>query len=112
MVESAAILQGQLIAAQSELQGLKQIYTNNNVRVREVSARIQELQRQLDKMGGRGIADPGPASPQSESLYPSIRKLPLLGLTYSDLYRRTKIQETVYETLSQPLELAKGNEGK
>ena len=112
MVESAAILQGQLIAAQSELEGLKQIYTNNNVRVREVSARTQELQRQLDKMGGRGIADASPASPQNESLYPSIRKLPLLGLTYSDLYRRTKIQETVYETLTQQFELAKVQEVK
>ena len=34
MVEAAAILQGRLIAAQSELSGLQQIYTKNNVRVR------------------------------------------------------------------------------
>src|SRR5260370_10098197 len=47
MVEAAATLQGQYIAAQSELQGLKQIYTDNNVRVRAVQARINELKRQL-----------------------------------------------------------------
>ncbi|PYT38418.1 MAG: lipopolysaccharide biosynthesis protein, partial [Acidobacteria bacterium] len=40
MVETAATLQGQYIAAQSELEGLKQIYTDNNVRVRSVRARI------------------------------------------------------------------------
>ncbi len=112
MVESAAILQGQLIAAQSELEGLKQIYTNGNVRVREVSARIQELQRQLDKMGGKSSGEFSESARQSDSFYPSIRKLPLLGLTYSDLYRRTKIQEAVYETLTQQFELAKVQEVK
>jgi uncharacterized protein involved in exopolysaccharide biosynthesis len=112
MVESAAILQGQLIAAQSELEGLKQIYTNGNVRVRQVSARIQELQRQLDKMGGKPGTESSESALQSESLYPSIRRLPVLGLTYSDLYRRTKIQEAVYETLTQQFELAKVQEVK
>ena len=28
---------------------------------------------------------------QGDSLYPSIRKLPLLGVTYADLYRKTKV---------------------
>ena len=34
MVEAAAGLQGELIAAQSELSGLRAIYSDNNVRVR------------------------------------------------------------------------------
>jgi uncharacterized protein involved in exopolysaccharide biosynthesis len=112
MVESAALLQGQLIAAQSELEGLKQSYTDGNVRVREVAARIQELQRQLEKMGGQASLEPSELARQRDSLYPSIRKLPLLGLTYSDLYRRTRIQEAVYETLTQQFELAKVQEVK
>ena len=44
-VEAAAVLQGQLIGAQSELQGLQQIYTGNNVRVRSLKARIDELRQ-------------------------------------------------------------------
>ena len=44
--------------------------------------------------------------------YPSIRQLPLLGATYADLYRRTKIQEAVYETLTKQYELAKVEEAK
>jgi uncharacterized protein involved in exopolysaccharide biosynthesis len=112
MVESAALLQGQLIATQSELEGLKQIYTNGNVRVRELSARVQELQSQLEKMGGKPVTEPSQSIRQGEPFYPSIRKLPLLGLTYSDLYRRTRIQEAVYETLTQQFELAKVQEVK
>lgn len=114
MVEAAATLMGQLIAAESELKGLEQIYTSNNVRVRSVQARISELRAQLEKMGGKGEGTDklANASVSSDSLYPSIRKLPLLGVKYGDLYRQTKIQEVVFETLTQEYELAKVQEAK
>ena len=112
MVEAAATLQGQLIAAESEYEGLKQIYTGNNVRVRSVKARIDELQRQLQKLGGKGESATDVSDQPADSLYPSIRKLPLLGVRYADLYRRTKIQEAVLETLTKEYELAKVQEAK
>jgi uncharacterized protein involved in exopolysaccharide biosynthesis len=109
MVEAAATLQGQLIAAQAELSGLQQIYTNNNVRVRSAEARIGELKKKLNEIGGAGSQSDLKAD---KSLYPSIRKLPLLGVTYADLYRQTKIEETVFELLTQQYELAKVQEAK
>src|SRR5882762_8237270 len=112
MVEAAATLQGQYIAAQTELEGLKQIYTDNNVRVRSVRARIAELKRQLEKLGGKGEQVSQPSGQQADFLYPSIRKLPLLGVTYADLYRRTRVQEAVFESLTKEYELAKVQEVK
>jgi uncharacterized protein involved in exopolysaccharide biosynthesis len=111
MVEAAATLQGNLIAAQSELEGLRQIYSDGNVRVRAVRARIDELQKKLQQMG-EGDLTSATADGGSDSLYPSIRKLPLLGVTYADLYRRTRIQETLFELLTQQCELAKVQEAK
>ncbi|MGA7908458.1 MAG: lipopolysaccharide biosynthesis protein, partial [Candidatus Sulfotelmatobacter sp.] len=111
MVEAAAALQGRLIAAQSELEGLRQIYADSNVRVRAVRARIDELQKKLEQMGGGDLGPTG-ANSDSDSLYPSIRKLPLLGVTYSDLYRKTKIQETLFELLTRQCELARVQEAK
>ena len=108
MVEAAASLQGELIAAQSELSGLQAIYSDNNVRVRTVEARVNELSKKLNEMGGAQVGN----EKADTSLYPSIRKLPLLGVTYADLYRQTKIQETVYELLTQQYELAKVEEAK
>jgi uncharacterized protein involved in exopolysaccharide biosynthesis len=109
MVEAAAVLQGQLIAAEAEASGLEKIYTVNNVRVKALNARINELREQLQKLGGSN----SPADVKNDtSLYPSIRKLPLLGVTYADLYRRTRIEETVYELLTQQYELAKVQEAK
>jgi uncharacterized protein involved in exopolysaccharide biosynthesis len=111
MVEAAATLQGQMIAAQSELSGLEQIYAGNNVRVRALRARIAKLKQELEKIGGQE-SDSAVAGRDEKSLYPSIRKLPILGVTYSDLYRRTRIEEVVFETLTQQYELAKVQEAK
>ena len=111
MVEAAALLEGQLIAARTELQGLRQIFTDNNVRVRSVQARVNELELQIRKMGGTASAAENAASPDN-SVYPSIRKLPLLGVTYADLFRHTKVEEAVFETLTQQYELAKVQEAK
>jgi capsule polysaccharide export protein KpsE/RkpR len=111
MVEAVAVLEGQLIAAESELQGLRQIYTDQNIRVRATQARIDELKRQLMKMGGKKETDVSAPLEEGE-LYPSIRKLPLLGVSYADLYRRMKVEETVFETLTQQYEIAKVQEAK
>jgi uncharacterized protein involved in exopolysaccharide biosynthesis len=112
MVEAAAMLQGQLIAAQSQYEGLREIYTDNNARVRTVKARIDELQRRLEKMGGKGESTTSLSDRPGESMYPSIRKLPLLAVSWSDLYRRTKIQEAVLEVLTKEYEMAKVQEAK
>ncbi len=111
MVEAAAQLQGELIAAESEQKGLEAIYASGNPRVLAVGARITELRKQLDKLGGAG-AGSGEDTAAAPALYPSIRQLPLLGVKYADLYRQTKIQEAVYETLTQQYELAKVQEAK
>ena len=113
MVEVAATLQGQLIAAQSQLEGLKQIYTDNNVRVRSVQARITALRSQLQKLGGKsGGAAPSGDEPASDSSYPTLRQLPILGVPYADKFRQLKVEEAVFETLTKEFELAKVQEAK
>ena len=109
MVEAAANLQGRLIAAQAELSGLQQIYTSNNVRVRAAAARVNELQQKLNEIGG---GDSQGNTKDAATLYPSIRKLPVLGVTYADLFLKTKMQSTIFELLTQQYELAKVQEAK
>jgi uncharacterized protein involved in exopolysaccharide biosynthesis len=112
MMEGSAALAGELIAAESELSGLEQIYTSNNVRVRSLQARVEELKRKLAELRGSD-ADSTPVSEGMASDFGvSIAKLPALGVTYYDLYRRVKIQETVFEILTKQYELAKVQEAK
>ena len=112
MIEAAAALEGQLIAAQTELESLKQIYADGNVRVRATQARVNELRHQLEKLGGTAGSTAETNSAADPSGYPTIRKLPLLGVSYADLYRNTKVQEAIFETLTQEYELAKVEEAK
>jgi uncharacterized protein involved in exopolysaccharide biosynthesis len=119
LIGAAAELQGQLIAAQTQLEGLRQIYTNENVRVRSLEARIAEYKRQLQKLNGNdetssasNSQDESQGGEQGQELYPSIRKLPILGVTWADLYRDTKVQEVVFETLTKQYEIAKVEEAR
>jgi capsule polysaccharide export protein KpsE/RkpR len=110
-VATAEKVQDELIVAQSMLSGLKATYTDDNARVREARERVDELQRQLTKMTGvRGNASS--TSPASDQALPSVRELPLLGVTYYDLYRRITIEETLYEALTKQYELAKVQEAE
>ena len=113
MMDAAARLQGELIFSESQLKGLQEIYSDDNVRVRELKARIAELRGQLKKMVG-DYTDPTGTneSGTGSGSYPSIRTLPALGYRYVDLYRRAKIQETLYEFLTQQYELARVQEAK
>lgn len=143
MLDAAGTIAGELVAAQSQLEGLRQIYTDNNARVRATQGRVAELRRQLEKLGGvqSNPAKKSPASTLAKSQdadpplvrasdppadqstdqpavqpggmpYPTIRSLPLLGAKYADYYRRARIQETVFELLTQQSELAKMQEAK
>lgn len=113
MIEAAATLEGQLIAVETELEGLKQVYADGNIRVRSTQARVDELRRQLEKnLGGQPGGAANEKEPARKSLYPSIRDLTGLGVGYADMYRSTKIEEAVFQTLTQEYELAKVQEAK
>jgi uncharacterized protein involved in exopolysaccharide biosynthesis len=121
MVDAGARVQGELLVEQSGLQSLRQIYGDGNVRVRETEARIAALQHDLDKMTGSsapltpGTADVSDAKSNTEDkgeLYPPLRQLPRLAVPYADLYRRVRVQEAVFELLTQQYEIASIDEAK
>jgi capsule polysaccharide export protein KpsE/RkpR len=121
MVDAGARVQGELLVEQSGLQSLRQIYGDDNVRVRETEARIASLQRELEKMTGSSApliaaaAGEGSATSGADDkgeLYPPLRQLPRLAVPYADLYRQVRVQETVYELLTQQYEMARIEEAK
>jgi capsule polysaccharide export protein KpsE/RkpR len=119
-VDAAAKLEGQIIFEQSELDSLKQVYGDENVRIRSSRARVSELQRQLDTISGNSAPLPpdNAASSQIAQLdrsaanYPSLRQIPRLAVPYADIYRKVRVQETLYEMLTQQFELARIQEAK
>ena len=121
LVDAGARVQAELLVEQSGLQSLRQIYGDGNVRVRQTEARIASLQGELAKMTGSSTpltanaihgdgVDPG--GDDGGELYPPLRQLPRLAVPYADLYRRVKVQEAVFELLTQQYEMARIQEAK
>ncbi|MFL6305930.1 MAG: GumC family protein [Candidatus Sulfotelmatobacter sp.] len=121
MVDAASRVQAQMVLEQANLNSLRQIYGDGNVRVRATQARIGVLQHQLSKMSGSSAPLPTGDAPAgngqsigdgSSELYPALRQLPRLAVPYADLYREVQVQETVFELLTQQYELARIQEAK
>jgi uncharacterized protein involved in exopolysaccharide biosynthesis len=106
MIDAAATLQGRLIGELSLYQELRSIYTDNDIRLRAAGASVDEMRLQLSEMNGRED-DLGKTAG-----FPSMRKLPVLGVTYANLERQVRIQEAVLQTLTVEHETAKIQEAK
>ena len=104
--EVASKVQGELIVAQSELQGLRQIYGPDNPRVRSAEARVGQLRGAADKLGSTT------ADGSDDMKYLSIARLPIIGVAYADLFREVKVQEAIYEALLKQYEISKVEEVK
>ena len=116
-VDAAAKVQGQLLVEQAELDSMRQIYGDSNVHVRETEAAIAALRHDIDRMSGSSAplssttgTSQSPAS--QDDLSPPLRQLPRLAVPFADLYRRVRVQETVFELLTQQYEIARIDEAK
>lgn len=116
IVDAGARVEAAMVMEQSTLNSLRQIYGDQNIRVREAEARVATLHRELDKVAGSPTSElssdtTSDGRPNSE-LYPPLRQLPRLAVPYADLYRNVRVQETLYELLTQQYETARIEEAK
>ena len=112
LVDAGANVQAGLIAEQTELESLEQIYGDENFRVKAARARVAILQGELKKISGTSDADPAQADANGDELYPPLRQLPHLDVEWANLYRTVRVQETVFELLSAQYEAARIEEAK
>ncbi len=111
MVDAGAKLQAQLIVGQSELDSLEQIYGEENVRVR-AGARVASTSARVGKDEWFECNNQSDEKHDSAEIYPSLKQLPILSVRWADLYRRVRVQETVFDLLSQEYEMARIQEVK
>jgi capsule polysaccharide export protein KpsE/RkpR len=111
-VEVGAKLEGQLVAGETELDSLRQVYGNQNVRVRAAEARNAILQRELQRANGQSDQVSGENAVDAGHPYPALRQLPLLGVQWANLYRTVRVHETVFDLLSEEYETARIEEVK
>jgi capsule polysaccharide export protein KpsE/RkpR len=112
MVDAGAKLQAQLIVSESELDSLRQVYGDDNVRVRAATARTSLLQRELERESGQSDKELTQNNVDASHPYPALRQLPQLSVRWANLYRTVRIHETVFDLLSEQYEMARIEEVK
>jgi capsule polysaccharide export protein KpsE/RkpR len=110
IIDAVGLMKGQLMAKEVELQTLLSFATSNNPQVEMLKAEIKALKEGLKELE-RGT-DSSKAAGSQQDIFIPTSKMPELGLRYARLLRDFKIQETIFELLTQQFEMARVQEAK
>lgn len=110
-IEGAAKLKGEIMAAEVQLEVVRGFSTEQNPQVIQLKTHIEGMKRQFAKMQyGQGMELP-PVSTNPGEAHPEIMvafaRVPKVGLDLARLTREAKVQQTVFELLTQQYEQAK-----
>jgi tyrosine-protein kinase Etk/Wzc len=105
LIESAAILRGQVVAKQVQIQSMRSFAAEDNPMLVLAKQELAALQAQLDRVAG-SQQDAG------SDIVLSKGRVTGAGLEYLRRLRDLKYQETVFELLAKQFEIAKLDEAR
>ncbi len=105
LIESAAILRGQVVAKEVQIQGMKSFAADDNPNLVLAKQQLAALQSQLEQIAGSRY-DAG------SDILLSKGKVTQSGMEYLRRFRDLKYRETVFELLAKELEIAKLDEAR
>ena len=101
IIEAIGSVKGELMSNEVELHTLLSYATPSNPRVQLLKARSEQLRRKLNEL------DVGSKGGEGRSVLIPTSEIPDLALRYARLLRDVKIQETLFELLTQQYEMAR-----
>jgi uncharacterized protein involved in exopolysaccharide biosynthesis len=112
-IEAAARLKGEIMAAQVQLQVMRNFATDANPEVVALRRRVDEMNRQLAQMQyGDGAARQSGQPGDRHDFTVPFSRVPEVGLELARLTRDVKVQETLTTLLTQQVEQARINEAR
>ena len=112
-IEAAARLKGEIMAAEVQLQVMRNFATESNPEVIVLKRRIDEMSRQLAQMQyGDGTSRLEASSRERRDFSVPFVRVPEVGLELARLTRNVKVQETLVTLLSQQMDQARIAEAK
>ncbi len=105
LITAAAVLRGQVVAKQVQIEGMRSFATDDNPNVILAKQELAALQAQLDRVAG-SQQDIG------SDINLSKGRVTQSGMEYVRRFRELKYQETVYELLAKEFEVAKLDEAR
>jgi len=107
--EAIGAINGQLMAKEVELQTLLSYATPNNPQAGLLKTQVDELKEKLRELEeGKGSLD----NQSPKNIYIPTARIPDLSLQYVRLIRDAKVQQTLYELLTQQYEMSRIQEAK
>jgi tyrosine-protein kinase Etk/Wzc len=105
LIESAAILRGQVAAKEVELQAMRSYATEDNPQMYTAEQELAALKAELAKLGGTD------ANSRSEVIVPK-GNLPAAGMEYIRNLRDVRYYETIADLIAKQFEMAKLDEAR
>jgi tyrosine-protein kinase Etk/Wzc len=105
LIESAAILRGQVVAKQVQIQSMQSFAAEGNPELILAKQQLAALEGQLQKVAGS-------ASDTGTDINLSKGRVTESGMEYIRRFRDLKYSETVYELLAKEFEIAKLDEAR
>jgi uncharacterized protein involved in exopolysaccharide biosynthesis len=105
LIESAAVLRGQVVAKQVQIEGMRAFATDDNPSLVLAKQELAALQSQLERVAG-SQTDAG------SDINLSKGRVTQSGMEYVRRFRDLKYQETLYELLAKEFEVAKLDEAR
>jgi uncharacterized protein involved in exopolysaccharide biosynthesis len=105
LIESAAVLRGQIVAQEVQLQGMRSYATEDNPQVVMAEQQLAALKGQLAKLSGSD------ANSSSEIIVPK-GNIPQAGMEYLRKLRDMRYYETIEQLIAKQFEMAKLDEAR
>jgi tyrosine-protein kinase Etk/Wzc len=109
IIQGAADLKAQLVLNEIQLNVLKRNMSDSHPQVQQLRYKINEIKKQLDLLE---LGNSEKTKGEGKALDVPFSKVPTLSLELARLTREVKIQEAVFELLTQQYEQAKIQEAK
>lgn len=110
IIESIGVVKGQLIAKEVEYETLLSYASRTNPQAELLKTQVDELKRKLVELEEGSKA--GAGSPVHEDIFIPTSRLPDISLQFARLFRDAKVQQTLFELLTQQYELSRLQEAK
>ena len=115
-IEAAAEVTGEIRILEVQRDVMLATMKPTNPKIVQVQTKIDALQKQLDRMefGVKGNVEPSVSEDtnRQREIYVPFSEVPTVGLELARLMRELKIQEVIFELLTQQYEQAKIQEAK
>ena len=105
LIESAAVLRGQIVAQEVQLQGMRSYATEDNPQVVTAEQQLAALKGQLAKLSGSDV------NSSSEIIVPK-GNIPQAGMEYLRKLRDMRYYETIEQLIAKQFEMAKLDEAR